>query len=41
VWIPDSVKTHFSAYICGDCGYSELYAENHKELKEKFQQGYK
>ena len=41
VWIPLTAKTHFSVYICGDCGYTEMYADNFKEIKEKFQQGYK
>ena len=41
VWIPDSARTNFSVYICGDFGYTEFYADNHQELKEKHRKGYK
>jgi predicted nucleic-acid-binding Zn-ribbon protein len=40
VWIPKSEQSHFRAYICGACGYTEFYAENYAALNEGRKKGY-
>jgi predicted nucleic-acid-binding Zn-ribbon protein len=40
VWSPKSVQSHFCAYICGACGYTEFYAENYTTLNEGQKKGY-
>ena len=41
VWIPKSEQSHFRADVCGACGYTEFYAENHKALNEGRKKGYR
>jgi predicted nucleic-acid-binding Zn-ribbon protein len=41
VWIPKSEQSHFRAYVCGACGYTEFYAENYVALNEGRRKGYK
>jgi predicted nucleic-acid-binding Zn-ribbon protein len=31
-----SVVSTFRAWICGECGYTEFYAKNHRELYEMY-----
>ena len=33
-WSPKCERSHFLAYICGACGYTEFYAENYQGLNE-------
>lgn len=40
VWSPKNIQSHFRAYICGECGYTEFYAENHNDLNEGRKKGY-
>ncbi len=41
LWLPDSVESDFKLYICGACGYTELYATKYKELNEGWEKGYR
>ena len=41
VWIPKSEQSHFRAYVCGACGYTEFYAENYPALNEGRKKGFK
>jgi predicted nucleic-acid-binding Zn-ribbon protein len=36
-----SVKSELYAWICGACGYTELYATQHAELAAGYQQGWR
>ena len=40
VWIPKNEQSQFRAYICGACGYTEFFAENHVALNEGRRKGY-
>lgn len=33
-----SVRGEIRAWICGNCGYTELYTENYKELLQGYQE---
>ena len=41
VWRPGSQKTVFLASICGNCGYTELYATEPAKLLAAYRQGYR
>jgi len=41
IWIPKSEQSFFTASVCGDCGYTELHAINHKALLDGYKKGYK
>lgn len=36
-WAGMSMRTGMKASVCGDCGYTELYAEKHADLLEEWQ----
>lgn len=40
VWSPKSARSHFRAYVCGACGYTEFYAENYTTLNEGRKKGF-
>jgi predicted nucleic-acid-binding Zn-ribbon protein len=41
IWMPQSARSPFVAYVCGNCGYTEFYAVNFKSLGELHQKGFK
>ena len=41
VWMPKFEQSQFRAYICGACGYTEFYSENHVALNEGRKKGFK
>jgi len=41
IWIPKWEQSHFTASICGACGYTEFYATNHKLMNEAHKKGFK
>ncbi len=41
VWLPKLEQSHFRAYVCGNCGYTEFYAEEFEALNEGRKKGYK
>jgi predicted nucleic-acid-binding Zn-ribbon protein len=40
IWSPQVIKSEFEVYICGACGYSEIYAKNYRELNEGRRRGF-
>ena len=40
VWVPKTEESHFVAYVCGACGYTEFYAEKYQALNEGHKKGY-
>lgn len=40
IWMPKSVQSHFRAHICGACGYTEFYVENHIALNQANKKGF-
>jgi hypothetical protein len=41
VWKPGAQRAYFHATICGQCGYSELYASEPQKLLDAYRQGYR
>lgn len=41
IWVPKTARSLFSAYVYGNCGYTEFYAENYKELADGHNKGSK
>jgi predicted nucleic-acid-binding Zn-ribbon protein len=41
VWLPGNQQSHFRAYVCGACGYTEFYAEEFQQLNEGRKKGYR
>lgn len=41
IWIPKSLKTGFTASICGSCGYTRFYTKAHAQLLDAHKKGYK
>jgi predicted nucleic-acid-binding Zn-ribbon protein len=40
VWSPKTETTGFRTSVCGECGHTELYTHNFKELLAAHKQGY-
>jgi predicted nucleic-acid-binding Zn-ribbon protein len=40
LWMAAEAKTGFLAAICGACGHTQLYAEDHAEILEAHQKGF-
>jgi hypothetical protein len=40
VWMPKDVKAGFRAAVCGACGYTQFYTNQHAELLEAHKKGY-
>ena len=40
MWMAQEVKSYFHAAICGNCGYTRLYATDHADLLEAHKKGY-
>jgi hypothetical protein len=40
MWIPGEEKSHFYASICGQCGFSAIFAVNNAELFQASKKGY-
>lgn len=41
IWQPQSVRSNFVAFVCGDCGYTEFFADNFQNLNEGRKRGFK
>jgi predicted nucleic-acid-binding Zn-ribbon protein len=41
VWKPGYEQSRFLAWVCGNCGYSEMYATRPKEMLAAYQKGFK
>ena len=41
IWVPRMEQSQFRAYICGDCGYTEFYAENFHAIHASHNKGYR
>ena len=40
MWMAQDLKSTFSAAVCGNCGYTRLFADDHAELLEAHKKGY-
>ena len=40
MWIGQEAKSEFHVTVCGNCGYTSLYAKNHAEILEAHTKGY-
>ncbi len=40
VWMPKEVKGGFRAAVCGACGHTQFYTNQHAELLEAHKKGY-
>lgn len=40
VWMPKSEQGHFRAWVCGACGYTEIYTDNYQGMNEGRKKGF-
>ena len=40
MWMAQEVKSTFAASVCGNCGYTRMYAQDHAELLDAHKKGY-
>lgn len=41
LWMRKKATSHFQAYVCGECGYTEFNAINFEELNEGRKNGFR
>ncbi|MBS1792820.1 MAG: hypothetical protein JSS81_03140 [Acidobacteria bacterium] len=40
IWLPETVRSEFFAFVCAGCGYTEFYAGNYRELGAARRRGF-
>jgi len=41
IWMPQSERSQFEAYVCAACGYTEFYAISHQALRAGWIKGFR